>query len=311
MKKILIGLLVLLLLLFSVSLLLTPRHTIRISRVAPFTYTGMVRYLGESNTWKNWWPGTVIQNATGNILLESGRDTLLLYKSYQNIFRFDQPDGKSTESLLQIFEDSTGVRIDWSTTLQTGRNPVSRFRAFFKAKSLKSHFEKRVDALRQFVADKKNIYGLDIRMENVQIEYLVSRKTVFPQLPSLEETESMIQSVRRFIEESNGKIIDSPMLNLTPLPSDSIQVQVGIPVAKKIPDQGPFNSKWMLKGGHILTAEVSGGPDVLREAMKQMDLYIQDMGHTAIAIPFQSMRTNRFHTKDSSQWKTKLFYPVI
>ena len=64
-------------------------------------------------------------------------------------------------------------------------------------------------------------------------------------------------------------------------------------------------------GGNILCTEVQGANQKVDSAFKTVVQYVQDYQLIAPAIPFYSLVSNRLTQKDSSQWKTKIFYPVM
>jgi len=72
-----------------------------------------------------------------------------------------------------------------------------------------------------------------------------------------------------------------------------------------------MTSKWMMKGGNILTGEVTGGQEQIEQAQKQMELYISDYQRSIIAIPFQMLITDRTKEPDSTKWVTRIYYPVV
>jgi len=82
-------------------------------------------------------------------------------------------------------------------------------------------------------------------------------------------------------------------------------------VDRRLPDAGEIHYKWMLGGGNILITEVKGGPGEIKKAYEQITHYVTDYKRLAPAIPFESMVTDRTVEKDSSQWITRIYYPVI
>jgi hypothetical protein len=101
------------------------------------------------------------------------------------------------------------------------------------------------------------------------------------------------------------------MLNIENTDRTNYKVQVALPVNKKLPELGDISSKQMLKDGNILTAEVIGGLNKIDGAMEQFEKYISDYQRSIIAIPFQSLITDRSKEKDSTRWVTKIYYPVV
>ena len=88
-------------------------------------------------------------------------------------------------------------------------------------------------------------------------------------------------------------------------------VRIGIPVNKKLPEKENISLKQMVKNGNILVTEVRGDQKFINEAIKQTEKYITDYQRSIIAIPFQSMITDRTKEPDSTKWITKIYYPVV
>jgi hypothetical protein len=101
------------------------------------------------------------------------------------------------------------------------------------------------------------------------------------------------------------------MLHITT--SDSLQftTRVAIPVNKKLPGSGSISYRWMLGGGNILVTEVKGGPYSIRQAFRQLEYYVVDHRRIAPAIPYESLVTDRRSQKDTAQWVTRIYYPVM
>jgi hypothetical protein len=84
-----------------------------------------------------------------------------------------------------------------------------------------------------------------------------------------------------------------------------------MPLNKKLPGTDSISVKQMLKNGNILVTEVTGGKNTIEYALKQIEKYISDHQRSIVAIPFQSLETDRLTVTDSTKWITKIYYPVI
>jgi hypothetical protein len=60
----------------------------------------------------------------------------------------------------------------------------------------------------------------------------------------------------------------------------------------------------------VLRAEVKGGNATVEEALHQMKIFISDYQKTAMAIPFESLVTDRSKEPDTSKWITRIYTPV-
>lgn len=166
-------------------------------------------------------------------------------------------------------------------------------------------------ALRDRTGTVKDLYGYDIKNEKVQMQFLLSTNKVFPHYPTTEDIYSLVSIIRDHISKTDGKEEFFPMLNIESKDSINYFVRVGVPVNKKLPDGGNVALMQMVKDGNILVTEVKGDPKTINKAIKQVEKYISDYQRSIIAIPFQSLETDRSKEPDSSKWITKIYYPVV
>jgi hypothetical protein len=275
--------------------------------------TGVYRFLSDESNWQKWWPGSSSINKDAENVFESGgyrfKKTKLLYNSFEISI---EKDKSIDSSLLHIFlPGNDSIKIEWNATINTGTNPFSKIRHYFKAKQLSNSLAVILTALQKHISNVKHIYGVDIKKEKVKIEYLVSTKKSFGRYPTTEDIYEMINQIKKNIIREQAKEEDYPMLNIKASDSTHFEAQVAIPVNKKLPDTDIFSTKRMLKNGNILVAEISGGKNKTDSAMKKFDLYVSDYQYSNIAIPFHSLVTDRMKEPDTSKWMTRIYYPVM
>jgi len=63
--------------------------------------------------------------------------------------------------------------------------------------------------------------------------------------------------------------------------------------------------------GKYLTTEVTGGPGSVAAALSGLKDYIRDYQRTIMAIPFQSLVTDRMQVTDTTRWVTRIYYPIL
>jgi hypothetical protein len=313
MRKWWIAILVVILLFFAFVYLFIPK-TIVISKsaVAISNQTAAFRFLSDSSNWQKWWPGKTIAKENSSTLEFSGYNFKLENIGYNAIrigLEKNQHADTSVLHLVPISADS--IQLVWDATLNTGNNPFFRIGQYFKAKKLTNNLDVILEALQSFISDRKNIYDFDIKEEKVKVEYLVSTTKVFPHYPETASVYEMIGSIKDYINQSKTAEDGYPMLNIKKLDSNSYEAQVGIPVSRELPSSAPFFSKRMLKNGDILAAEVKGGKNVCDSAIKKVEQFVTDHRYLNVALPFQSLITDRSKEKDSNNWITKIYYPIV
>lgn len=272
------------------------------------------RKLRNDSSWTDWWPGSSSVNNQGKrVFTWNEKNNFLVMGEFFNAIRIGSSlDGDSSESILSFLpgnKDSMEVR--WQTSFTTDKNPITRVREYFFANRINAAFDAIINTLGKYISEVKNIYGFPFKEETVPFEFLVSIKDKFDHDPTTVEIYSMINKLKPYIQQNEAKETGSPLLYTWLADSTHFEAQLAVPIDKKIPETKEFSLKWMLKGGNIIAANVSGGKQTVAHAMKAIDLYVGDHKRNRVAIPFQQLITNRLTEKDTSKWVTKVYYPVI
>lgn len=272
------------------------------------------RKLKNASSWTEWWPGTSTVSKEGKqVFTWKEKNNFEVESDFFNAFRIGASfDGDSSESILSFLPDTNdSMEIRWQTSFTTDNNPVTRIREYFFAKRINNAFESLIHKLGTYLSDAKNVYGFPFKEETVPFEFLISTKQEFDHKPTVTEVYAMIGKLKDYSQENKSKETGAPLLYSWPVDSTRFEAQVALPVDKKLPETKNFSLKWMLKGGNIIAAELTGGPHTITEAMKQIDLYVGDHKRSRVAIPFQQLITNRLTESDTTKWITKVYYPVI
>lgn len=313
MKKWLLGFILLLFLFFVGTYFFIPRKIVITRAVnANANQAGVFRFLSEEKNWKRWWPGEITESNDSTAMFEAGGYCFTKTGTHFNSFDFSIKKDKQTfNSLLQLFSiNISNVKIVWSATINTGLNPFNRIGAYFDVKKLGRSLDSILVSMKSQISNVQDVYGFDIKEEKVKIEFMISTKRTFDHYPNTENIYEMLNQVKKYITNLQAKKEDYPMLHVTMIDSFNYLAQVAIPIDRQLPDSGIFTSKRMLKNGNILVVQVSGGSNKIDSAMKQMDLYISDHQYNNVAIPYQSIITDRTQETDTSKWVTKIYFPI-
>ena len=314
MKKILIGLLVFILILWAVLYAMVPEKLV-IGSSTSFSANreGVYRFLINDSNWIKWWPGTTEKTGNGPFIFKYKNCDFqidkILYDAIQLNIETNSDSLACSLKLIPYSIDSIGIEL--STELTSGSNPFSRVSSYFRARNIKHVLDAFAASVRSYTSSLKNIYGINIKKEKVQYQFVLSDKQSFTHYPTTEDVYAIIGRLRDYIRRSAATELFSPMLNIRKVDTITYIAQLGIPVDKELPQQQNIMSKWMMKGGNILSGEVIGGPQQIDQAIKQFELYIHDYQRTIIAIPFQMLITDRSKQPDSTKWITRIYYPVV
>lgn len=297
-----------------ISLLLywfIPSHAVVKSAVAVNNNPkGVYRALVTKEEWKKWWPGSY-DNKTGEL---KWHDNTFEYKGYTSnavLLNIKNPLFSISANIMLVPSQMRTQNIYWNAVVPTSYNPVKRVRAYLAAQSLEDDMQAILLSIEKFYTDTSNLYGVKIERNKVKDSALIFTYDSVKGYPSTEKIYSLINILRDHIKAFSAVATDSPMLNVYTTDSVYYLTKVAIPTNKALPSIGRISYKWMLGNGNILTAEVEGDNRKVQDAFTGVDNYVHDFELASPAIPFCKLLTNRLAEKDSSKWKTRIYYPVM
>lgn len=316
MKKWFAGILALLLLaLAGIYLLIpSPLHIVRIASLR-CTTGGAFRVLSDTGHWKKWWPcqqpdchcpsmdsGGYVQ---GGLLYHlSGKSNSTL----QVGIREGNTELETLVSFISLGPDS--VALDWSGSLPAGKGPLARLSSYRRALRLADNISSLIGYLRPYLENPEHIYGMPISLSSISDTLLYATRKQTDTFPSTTDIYGMVSAIKAYTSSQGAKITGQPMLNITKIMNAKYQVMVALPVDHTIRGNGEIFERKMIPG-NFMVAYVKGGPYSVNQAMEQMQLYFDDYRKVSMAIPFQSLVTDRLEQPDTSRWVTKIYAPVF
>lgn len=316
MKKFLI-IIVSLVILLSVSSYIFIPSSLQISKAdyAQCNVYGADRVVSNNNTWAKWWPGKSSSSADEDSLgtksfFYNGFNYKLSQKFYNAIEVQMQTKHSIIDSrivLIKIENDS--VILDWHCNLSTSMNPVTRILKYQEAEKIRNNMTGILTNLSSFLSNKKNIYGVNFNVVMSKDSTMVLTKKISKEYPSTADIYQLVGNLKKYIASQGAKEDNYPMLHVKTLNDSTFETMVAIPVNKKLAGNGTISFSRFVPW-KVLTAEVIGGNKTVEEALKQMKVLISDYQISSMAIPFESLVTDRSREPDTSKWVTNIYTPV-
>jgi len=305
MKKVLIGLGLSIAFLLAAVYLFIPRK-IKIEAALPLNAAlpGVFRTLINDSTWRKWWPGETP--------FAYNKQAYSIKGKFFNVFDIDIYSDKDTinSRMELVLVNANTMTILWNAEQVSSNDPFKRFKRHRHAKQTEKNMNAILQSLKTFLQKKENIYGVDIKKTLVIDSVLISTRRQFDHYPTVQEVDSMIQSLKKYIIQNNAIEKNSPMLNVFELGNSRYEAMTAIPVDKALPKTNEFAPKFLLKGGNILEAEIQGGAYTIEKGLKELENYRADYKFDSPAIPYQLLVTNRAKEPDTTKWITKIYYPI-
>lgn len=279
------------------------------ARVYPLS---LQRGLADASKWKQWWPGEASDSAGVPHLRYNGYTYTLKDRQLTTLVFDVRKGGFAVDAALNFIPtDRDSVEFSWVAEKRLPTMPAQRLQAYRHGRQLDKDLEVILGRMSAFYTNPDHIYTVPIREALVVDSLLVSTYATVKGYPSMEFVYGLIDQLKAYTAQQGAKETGNPMLNVSTQDSIHFLTRVAIPVNRRLPTKGNISFKWMLGGGNILITEVKGGPTSLAAAYRQIDLYVSDHRRVAPAIPFESLVTDRRQVKDTAQWVTRIYYPVM
>lgn len=307
MRKLLLCLTVLFVLFFASIYVFLPAK-ISFSKVAIIkTQTNIAnRFLMDESKWGKWFPSDSDKKNHRYKNYFYSIDKKMLNAAEISISN-KQISLKSIVHMLSINSDS--IAIEWKSEMPESSNPINRIKNYIKAKSLQNNMSDILNHLKTFLEQNEKVYGVYIHEVISKDSTLIVTKCMTASYPSTIDIYQLISNLKNYISTHNAKENNFPMLHVRKVNDTTYEAMVAIPINKFLEGNDTiFNKRFV--PWKVLTAEVKGGNYTVNEALAQMKMYISDYHREAMAIPFESLVTDRSKQPDTLQWVTRIYTPV-
>lgn len=234
----------------------------------------------------------------------------LLSGVYYHKVTLEQKDGKMKNSLMIIpiaFTDS--IRLNWTCHIATGRLPWERIRRYREANAIRERVQQRLLSIGNYLSNRVNVYGIDIRDDMSKDSTLIATKWTGTIYPGTGEIYDRIHSLRAYASSQGVHEMDYPMMHVERLANGRYETMVALPVDKYLKGNGIIFPKRFVPY-KILLGVVHGGAASAEQGMIQLALFTSENHRTGMAIPFQSLVTERDKEPDTLKWVTHVILPV-
>lgn len=161
-----------------------------------------------------------------------------------------------------------------------------------------------------FISKPKNVYGMTIYKTTVRDTLIVSARFMSPDYPTTAQLYGYFDTLKQSIIKQKASPVGFPIMNLRKMPDGIYETQTGMPTNRLLENDGKILALRMVPG-LFMTADIRGGAYTVDEAMKQLDLFIQEYNRIKIATGFQILITDRRSEPDTTKWITKIKIPIV
>jgi len=267
--------------------------------------------LNSPDKWRQWWPGVASKTSDSFFYKDFGYKLTAPYTDGAAIeLKIASEKITSQIVIIPLGKDSSGV--EWKISLGAGSNPFKRLSQYATARDVKSSTQEILNSLSNFASNSQNIYGFPIERTTFTDTILAATRFSSSSYPSTETIYKAIDQLKEKIKSGGAKEKDFPMLNVLQTDSSHFETMIAICIDSLIKEENDiFISRMVPMKDRFLKTEVTGGPGAIKSAHMAITSYMNDRFLSAPAIPFEVLVTDRQQERDTSRWKTTIFYPSM
>ena len=164
-------------------------------------------------------------------------------------------------------------------------------------------------AFRSFVEDTRNIYGFRFLKTISKDSTLITLTSIEGSYPSTDYIYRKIDTLSAYAASGGANVINYPMMNVTGLGAGRFRIMIALSLDKTLEQAGRIVIKRFVPW-KMIEGEVKGGDSCVSRALQQLYYFRDDQRLSIMALPFQSLVTDRRKEQDSTKWVTKVCAPI-
>jgi hypothetical protein len=216
---------------------------------------------------------------------------------------------KSFLTANDVTKETTAL--NWFLEFKTNWNPIQRIKDYQQALEIKKATSILLNSISDFVVQPKNIYGLDIKEVTLQDTVLITSKFISKTHPTNDQIYKEADALNSYLSNFQKKPQNNPMVTILENPTNDFTVMVGISINGEIPETANFRIKKMPVNGKMFVGEITGGTSKIVASYHALKTFLLDSKRPSPAVPFELLLNDRRQVLDSTQWKTRIYYPVM
>lgn len=201
--------------------------------------------------------------------------------------------------------------ISWFLEFKTNWNPIQRLKDYNEALEIKKATAQILNTITDFVEKPVNVYGYDIKEVTLSDTVLITTKFISKSHPNSQQIYTAVDALNMYLKKFSRNILNNPMVTILENPTKDFTIMVGISIDGEIPETDKFKIKRMPVNGKMFVTDIIGGNAIIQQGYESMKLYTIDTKRPSPAVPFELLVNDRRQITDSSQWETRIYYPVM
>ena len=277
-------------------------------------YVNLLQQLQVAHNWIKWQPQ--LKQAEGGFKVDStsqgfqirAQGTALKVK-FDNSSSFSVTQtslGKQAQYTYTVGPDSSIndaiIIVSYKTNL------MGYWRSKFSDQAIKNN---PVWNLKAFMEDTRLYYGFKIERQQTEGKQVLVKRMTVPKTGWYSQGGQAQAALNNFISNNQLHALGGVQIQATTIPSDSVQLMVGIAINKKAKVAGTPLQLLQMPAGKILVGYYQGAYKNKQKIYSAMQLYIQDKYLHSLILPIEKFTDNKLPQSDDDVVHMQVIIPYI
>lgn len=165
--------------------------------------------------------------------------------------------------------------------------------------------------LKAFMETDSLYYGFNISIQPVADTNVLSYKKHVPAVEKYAVLPQMYKVLEDFVTANNLKVMQPPILMLSPMPSDSVNVVAMLAVNKIVAKKNQVQSMKMPLNGRMLVGIFHGKYKDRTQLEVAMQQYCMDKNITSIVSSYEKFTNNKIPANDDAFVELEIHFPIL
>lgn len=327
-KRILVGLLVVIVLLIIISFFLPSKMHVERSKVMKASLETVFAQVNVLKNWEKWSPWHRIdpkmeivyegpQEGTGakyswkstHKHVGNGSLSIIESKPHQLITAsMDFMENGTGTSWYKFETTPEGTKVTWAMESELGMNPIKRYFGLMMDGMIGGDFEKGLNSL-DSVSQLMPVLKIETKIVPNQFAFTV-KATCKTDEEVGKTIRVMYKEIMDYMQAKKIEMSAPPLcIYHTYEPGKEIAMEAGVPIAKKMASSGKIKCV-ELKGGNVVMVSHYGPYEKVETAHMAIDKWIKENNKTVIGAPWEVYMNDPTTVKDPSEIHTDIYYPI-
>lgn len=210
-----------------------------------------------------------------------------------------------------LFADiDSGVEVTWSTKIDFGFNPISKFYGLFLKDKMAPDYELGLKKLKDFTEELPKIHQVRVVKDSVEASWFLSIRDSVNHAEMNNIHGKIYAQINRYMDNNETEMNGSPLVIYHFWSDTLIDIEAGIPIKDSVEINDDEIRLQKIKKGNVVTATHYGSYERLPETYFGINEWMRKNKVVVTGAPWEVYITDPAIESNPDKWETAIYFPI-